>query len=391
MITFDQLWDLIKADPILQETPESLIQLIRPNMNLGYSDAGVLQHEYKMPVGKVIPILEENIDRLGKLRNRRHDQWPDVYSEWEDEPYEDSRSGRSTVEGTLREMKQDRFSTPLGLTEFPQHLEQRRITRHGSGRPVAWTPWQQALAPEVLEAAIRHEAANDSKEWMTVGHGAPTLDGNVAQMSVLPGMGGQGIGSHMLGTMAQTYGRAGDDTYSPEAYGMWNKLGRKMTEGGYGRRMAINRKPWRDNGKWDTDHVIRRKNQEGDMIYQRPVMGGSYFEEPSKWQLKGTKWGAPQMHPYRFEQIHRRKGDKTNPELHGTYPLELRYEGEEHNPISDLKTYVTPMGALGAGGFFHESAVPLKRLKDFSEKNPESRIAQLVGEDYFRDTEGGWV
>ena len=48
-------------------------------------------------------------------------------------------------------------------------------------------------------------------------------------------------------------------------------------------------------------------------------------------------------------------------------------------------------GAGGVGGLFHESAIPLKRLMDFSEKNPESRIAQLLGEDYFRDTEGGWV
>ena len=196
-----------------------------------------------MPVGKVIPLLEENIDRLGKLRNRRYDhQWPDVYSEWE-EPYEDSRSGRSTVESTLRELDRRgdsaKDSNPLGLVEFSQHLEQRRIARHGSGRPVAWTPWQQAIAPKVLEAAMRLEDAVDSDEWMTVGHGAPTLDGNVAQMSVLPGMGGQGIGSNMLGSMLQTYGRAGDNTYSPEAYAMWNKLGQKMTEGGYGRRMAI--------------------------------------------------------------------------------------------------------------------------------------------------------
>lgn len=386
MITFDQLWDLIKADPILQQTPESLIQVIAPNYNLGYSDSGPLQHQYKMPVGKVIPMLEENIDRLGKLRNRRYDQWPDVYSEWEDEPYEDSRSGRSTVEGTLRELRDPNGT--LGLVEFPQHLEQRRIARHGHGRPVAWTPWSQALAPEVLEAAIRHEAANDSEEWMTVGHGAPTLDGNVAQMSVLPGMGGQGIGSHMLGTMTQLYGRAGDDTYSPEAYRMWNRLGEKMTEGGYGRRMSIKEKPWYEGGKPRQDHVIRRKNQAGDMVYQRPVMGGSHFEEPSKWQLKGTKWGAPQMHPYSFERIKRSRGQRINPELAGSFPLELRYEGKERNPISDLKTYVAPMGNPG---FFHESAVPLKRLMDFSEKNPESRIAQLLQEDYFSEKEGGWA
>ena len=391
MMSFDQLWDLIKADPILQQTPEDLIQLIRPNMNLGYSDAGVLQHEYKMPVGKVIPILEENIDRLGKLRNRRYDQWPDVHSEYEDEPYEDSRSGRSTVEQTLRELQHNRRDSPLGLAEYPQHLEQRRIVRHGHGKPVAWNPWSQALAPEMLEAAKRHEAANDSEEWMTVAHGGPTLDGNVSQMSVLPGMGGRGIGSHALGSMLQTYGRAGDDSYSPEAYGMWNKLGEKMTEGGYGRKMAINRKAYYEGGRDSQDHVIRRKNQAGDMSYQRPVMGGSHFEQPSKWQLKGTKWGAPQPHPYGFEQIRRNTGDRTNPELEGTFPLQLGYSGKERNPITDMKTYVTPMGMVGSGGFFHPSAVPLKRLKDFSEKNPESRISQLLSEDYFQDTEGGWV
>ena len=390
---FDFIWDaaILKIDPILNQRPQDLVEVIRPNYNLGYSDAGPLQHEYKMPVGKVIPILEENIDRLGKLRNRRYDQWPDVYSEWEEEPYEDSRSGRSTVESTLRELDRRgdsaKDSNPLGLVEFPQHLEQRRIARHGRGRPVSWTPWQQALAPKVLEAAMRLEDAVDSDEWMTVGHGTPTLDGNVSQMSVLPGMGGQGIGSNMLGGMLQTYGRAGDDSYSPEAYAMWNKPGHKMTEGGYGRRMAIREKPWYDGAKPRLDHVIRRKNQAGDMIYQRPVMGGSYFEEPSKWSLKGTKWGAPNPHPYSFEQIKRSRGNRINPELIGSFPLELRYEGKERKPITDMKTYVAPMGNPG---FFHENAIPLKRIMDFSEKNPDSRIAQLLQEDFFQSDKGGY-
>ena len=135
------------------------------------------------------------------------------------------------------------------------------------------------------------------------------------------------------------------------------------------------------------DHVIRRKNQAGDMIYQRPVMGGSYFEEPSKWSLKGTKWGAPDPHPYSFEQIRRSRGNRINPELIDSFPLELRYEGKERKPITDMKTYVAPMGNPG---FFHESAVPLKRIMDFSEKNPESRIAQLLQEDFFQSDKGGY-
>jgi len=391
---FDFIWDaaILKIDPILNQRPEDLVQVIRPNWNLMYSDAGPLTHDFKMPVGKVIPIVEENIDRLGKLRNRRHDQWPPVFDKYApNDPYQDSRSGRGTVEETMAEIMADKDDGGMGLFEFPHHIEQRRIARHGHGGTVRHTPWEQALAPLLRDQLVSFEQENDPKEWVTVASGEPELDGSVSQMSVLPGLGRRGIGINALGGMLQTYGRAGDGTYSPEAYSMWNKLGQKMTEGGYGRRMVVDRPPYWEGGERTKDYIIRRKNQAGDMIYQRPVMNtkGGNYTTPPKWRIQGTKWGSPSMHPYEFDRIRNRTGSRTSPELDDTYPLELRYEGKERNPITDMKTYVAPMGGK-AMGFFHKNSLPLARMKDFTEKNPDSRIAQLLQDDYFLADEGGW-
>ena len=204
----------------------------------------------------------------------------------------------------------------------------------GSGDAASWIPFQQAIAPRYLEYLLNKEKEKGGDHWTAVATGSADLSGNVGNMNLMPGMGGQGIGPHLLGSMLETYGSIGDSTYSPEAYKMWNKLGEKMTEGGIGRRMTINRPSWRSGDHPDTvDHIIRRTNPAGDMIFQRPVFSRKgYYNQPPSWQMKGTKWHGPSAHPYSFDRIQSAdyfKGAKrrTNPSLFGTYPLELRYTG----------------------------------------------------------------
>ena len=329
---FDQAWDEIQK-AILPDIDPRIISVLRPNYNLMYSDAGPIQHDIRMRVKDAIPVVEGNIDKLGKLRNRRYDQWPRVvesdydpndpyYADEDPEryTYDDARSGSKVIEDLLRET--DPNDGNLDLFDHPEHIEQRRIARHGSGHAASWIPFQQAIAPRYLEYLLDKEKEKGGDYRVAVGTGSADLSGKVGNMNLMPGMGGQGIGPHLLGSMLETYGRIGDNTYSPEAYEMWNKLGEKMTEGGIGRRMTINRPHWGSGDRPDTvDHIIRRTNPAGDMIFQRPVFSRKgYFNEPKSWQMKGTKWSGPDAHPYSFSRIPEAgafKGAKrrTNPSL----------------------------------------------------------------------------
>ena len=415
-MTFSKAW--IEVKKALLPTPKGKsAHLIGPNWSSGmYSDGGPIDHTLKIPVGQGIDILQQNIERLNSLRNRRHDQWPNVREtgEWaSDEEYEDPRGGRGTVESILRElgitpddeegwpegrhaMKPDEEIKHMGLFEHPHNIEQRRIARHGGGAGVKWDPWQQAVAPHVLDRALALERDQGSKTWMPVAHGTAGLSGDIGNLSLVPGMGGQGYGHHLLANMLQTYGRVGDGTYSPEAYAMWNRLGDKMTEGGHGSRMTINRPHWGDSNRPDTvDHLIRRKNPAGDMVFQRPVLSNrGYFKQPEKRMLEGGKWEGPHMHPYEFskipEQANRYTGAsrRTNPELRGTYPLELRYEGSERNPLSDMRTHIGSMKTEDLP-MYHPEGTPMKHFEHYSERNPDSRIAQLLSEGYFSNR--GWA
>ena len=408
MSPFEEAWDEVQK-AILPDIDPRIISVLRPNYNLMYSDSGPIQHDIRMRVKDAIPVVEGNIDKLGKLRNRRYDQWPRVFEsdfdpndpyyadeDPEDYSYEDARSGRTVIEDLLRETDPNREYGNLDLFDHPEHIEQRRIARHGSGDAASWIPFQQAIAPRYLEYLLDKEKEKGGDYRVAVATGSADLTGNVGNMNLMPGMGGQGIGPHLLGSMLETYGNIGDSTYSPEAYKMWNKLGEKMTEGGIGRRMTINRPHWRftrDQRRPDTvDHIIRRTNPAGDMIFQRPVFSRKgYFKEPRSWRLKGTKWQGPDAHPYSFSRI----GDaeafkgayrKTNPSLFGTFPLELRYTGDELNPITNMRRYVTGMDKLP---FMHENAWPSNRIARYAEENPGSRLQQLLSRGIF--DEPGWM
>ena len=392
---FEKAWDEVQK-AILPDIDPRIVSVLRPNYNLMYSDSGPIQHDIRMKVKDAIPIVEENIDKLGRLRNRRYDQWPKVYEsgEWaSDEEYEDARSGRQVIERLLRETDPDGQGRGLDLFDHPEHIEQRRIARHGDGDAASWIPFQQAIAPRYLEYLLDKEKEKSGDHWTAVATGSADLSGNVGNMNLMPGMGGQGIGPHLLGSMLETYGSIGDSTYSPEAYKMWNRLGEKMTEGGIGRRMTINRPSWRSGDHPDTvDHIIRRTNPAGDMIFQRPVFSRKgYYSRPPSWQMKGTKWQGPSAHPYSFDRIQSAdyfKGAKrrTNPSLFGTYPLELRYTGDELNPITNMRRYV---GAMEGLPYMHEHSWPKNRIERHVEKNPDSRLQQLLSRGIF--DEEGWM
>ena len=362
MTAFDRAWDVLKA--LLPDLPFESAMVIGPSLGMR-ADPGDMDFTTKVRVKDAIPMVEQNIDR------RADETLP-----WK--RMSTNRKARG-VRDILNELAHPRIGDEdMGLFQFPHNIENRRIARN-MGYPTQWDPWEKVLAPEVLNRLLAMEQQDKAQEWISTGWGMATPHGQVRNMSLIPGFSGQGMGQHILGSMVQNTGSAGDSLVSSDARNLMDTMGRKMTAGGTGNRFVVNHGFGTPEYR---DYVVQRVNPAGDMFYNRPIEGtkGGLWRTPQKWQLEGNFYNSPSMHPYQYERLYDRKN--VHPRIKNQYPLEVRYTGDDPTAMTNIPTYIQE-SMVKPGGFFYRG----EAVKDIQQRATDSYISNLIDRGLF---EPGW-
>ena len=361
---FECAWAIVKAALPSLDIDEAAMT-ISPAFGM-YMNPSDLSFNIKMPPSSARPLIEQNIKR----RMDDESRWDGYRS--------DNRKIRGITD-ILDELRHNQSigATQAGLLDNPLNLESRRIARHGR-HPTQWNYWEQALAPKVLEYL---EGLDDENDWVTAGTGVVGPTGGMQNIALLPGLGGNQLGSHLLGSMLQNTGSVHDRTFTPGAFNLWRNMGNRLTEGGDKRRYKA-KSWWELQG--DEEPLSRggfiNQTKKDDFTFNEPVIGGKGWRWPSKGMLEGDRYSNPHPHPYEFETVH----TGNNPTIAGQHPLQISYSGNEPTPVTDIPTHVHN---LEQGGALRNRPAMDEILADTNEDDFIRRriAAGLLGEGWQHD------
>jgi hypothetical protein len=323
MTAFETAWQLLKA--ILPDLPFSEDELGAKQRRSygGYSNEG--DRTYEMGVSP---------DVARKLVEARRN-WMEVNN---DEYFANTLPRIQGLPKLTRE-----FSHNPGLFEFPSNVLSRIGARH-QGSHVPLNTFELAmLNNDGGEGVAPIDAYINSKGddgWVTVGAGTISPnEGQIDEIMVNPGFGGQGFGQHIMGAMLQDHGMIGDNVYSQSGKRAFQSLGHKLTSGG-----DINAYRVSPNSPKQVLETVL-----GDFNFTQPYTG---WREPDSDELSGAvippneytdeqRIEPPRPYPYEYTKLTNQSYTDINggyefepvhEKLQNTFPLGIKYTGEKGAP-----------------------------------------------------------
>ena len=323
MTAFETAWELLKAIlPDLPYTEDELGTKQRQSYGM-YSNKG--DKTYEMG-------LSPEVAR--KLVEARREWLEENNSEY----FANTMPRIKGLPELIREFKHN-----PGLFDHPSNVLSRIGARHRGDHVPPNTFELAMLNNNGGESVAPIDAYIDSRGddgWVSAGSGTISPDeGEIDEIMVNPGFGGQGFGQHIMGAMLQDHGMIGDNTYSQSGRRAIQSLGHKLTSGG-----DINAYRVSPNSPKQVLETVL-----GDFNFTQPYTG---WREPDSDELSGAvmppdeytdKYNVqpPRAYPYEYTKLENQSytdidGDyqfePVHEKLQNTFPLGIKYTGEKGAP-----------------------------------------------------------